>query len=86
MMMMKMIFWSNCWNEFGRGNQSTRRKPAPAHFVDHKIPHDDPVSNAGPQRWEASDLPLELWRGLLSTVTSVKQYEIPLIALLFYTI
>jgi hypothetical protein len=26
---MKMIFWSNWWNEFGRGNRSTRRKPAP---------------------------------------------------------
>jgi hypothetical protein len=25
------------------------------HFVHHKIPHDDPVSNPGPQRWEASD-------------------------------
>jgi hypothetical protein len=33
------------------------------HFVHHKIPHDDPVSNPGPQRWEASDYPLELWRG-----------------------
>jgi hypothetical protein len=30
LMMMKMIFWSNWWNEFGRGNRSTRRKPAPA--------------------------------------------------------
>jgi hypothetical protein len=29
-MMMKIIFWSNWWNEFGRGNRSTRRKPAPA--------------------------------------------------------
>jgi hypothetical protein len=25
------------------------------HIVHHKIPHDDPVSNPGPQRWEASD-------------------------------
>jgi hypothetical protein len=25
------------------------------HFVHHKIPHDDSVSNPGPQRWEASD-------------------------------
>jgi hypothetical protein len=30
MMMMKMIFWRNWWNEFGRGNRSTRKKPAPA--------------------------------------------------------
>jgi hypothetical protein len=25
------------------------------HFVHHKMPHDDPVSNPGPQWWEASD-------------------------------
>jgi hypothetical protein len=25
------------------------------HFAHYKIPHDDPVSNPGPQRWEASD-------------------------------
>jgi hypothetical protein len=25
------------------------------HFVYHKFPHDDPVPNPGPQRWEASD-------------------------------
>jgi hypothetical protein len=25
------------------------------HFVHHKIPHDDQVSNPGPQQWEASD-------------------------------
>jgi hypothetical protein len=25
------------------------------HFVHHKISHDNPVSNPGPQRWEASD-------------------------------
>jgi hypothetical protein len=25
------------------------------HFVHHRIPHDDLVSNPGPQRWEASD-------------------------------
>jgi hypothetical protein len=30
LMMMKIIFWSNRLNEFGRGNRSTRRKPAPA--------------------------------------------------------
>jgi hypothetical protein len=28
--LMMMIFWSNWWNEFGRGNWSTRRKPVPA--------------------------------------------------------
>jgi hypothetical protein len=25
------------------------------HFFHHTIPHDDPVSKPGPQRWEASD-------------------------------
>jgi hypothetical protein len=25
------------------------------HFVHYKISHDNPVSNPGPQRWEASD-------------------------------
>jgi hypothetical protein len=41
------------------GNLSRR------HFVHQKIPHDDPVSNPGPQRWETSDKPLKLWCGLL---------------------
>jgi hypothetical protein len=40
------------------------------HFVNHNIPHDDPVSNPGLQRWEASDLPLELWRGQLRKLRS----------------
>jgi hypothetical protein len=35
------------------------------HFVHHKIPHDYPVSTPGPLRWEASNQPLKLWRGLL---------------------
>jgi hypothetical protein len=47
--MMMMIFLEQVVDEFGRGNQPRR------HFVHHKIPHDDPVSNPGPQRWEASD-------------------------------
>jgi hypothetical protein len=53
MMMMKMIFGAiggmNLAGEtevFG-GNLPRR------HFVHHKIPHDDQVSNPGPQRWEA---------------------------------
>jgi hypothetical protein len=54
-MMMKMIFWSNWWNEFGRGTEVLGGNLPRRHFVHHKIPHDDPVSNPGPQRWEASD-------------------------------
>jgi hypothetical protein len=54
MMMMKMIFWSNWWNLAGKTEVLGGNLP-PRHFVHHKILHDDPVSNPGPQRWEASD-------------------------------
>jgi hypothetical protein len=55
MMMMKMFFRAiGGMNLAGEaevlgGNLHWR------HFVHYKIPHDDPVSNPGPQRWEASD-------------------------------
>jgi hypothetical protein len=39
----------------GRGNRSTRRKPAPAHFVHHKSHLTRPGIEPGPPRWEASD-------------------------------
>jgi hypothetical protein len=35
----------------GRGNRSTRRKPAPP-----KTPHDLPGREAGPPQWEASQI------------------------------
>jgi hypothetical protein len=35
----------------GRGNRSTRRKPAPVHHKPHMLPGPEP----GPPRWEASD-------------------------------
>jgi hypothetical protein len=38
----------------GRGNQSTRRKPAQCRFVHHK-PHMMPGREPGPPRWEDSD-------------------------------
>jgi hypothetical protein len=37
---MRMIFGAIGGIKIGRGNQSTRRKPAQRHFVHHKIPHD----------------------------------------------
>jgi hypothetical protein len=39
----------------GRGNRSTRRKPAPVPLCPSQIPHDQTGREPGPQRWEASD-------------------------------
>jgi hypothetical protein len=36
------------------------------HFVHHKSHMTGPGLEPGPPRWEASDLPLELWRGLFT--------------------
>jgi hypothetical protein len=41
--------------KIGRENRSTRRKPAPAHFVHHKSHMTRPGFEHGPPRWEASD-------------------------------
>jgi hypothetical protein len=41
--------------KIGRGNRSTRRKPAQGHFVDHKSHLTRPGLEPGPPRWEASD-------------------------------
>jgi hypothetical protein len=49
----------------GRGNRSTRRKPAPVPLCPPQTPHVLPRREIGPPRWEASDLPLELWYGLV---------------------
>jgi hypothetical protein len=38
----------------GRGNRSTRRKPAPVPLCPHK-PHMLPGCESGPPQWEASD-------------------------------
>jgi hypothetical protein len=39
----------------GRGNRSTRRKPAPMPLCPPQTPHAVPGREPGPQRWEASD-------------------------------
>jgi hypothetical protein len=41
-------------NGFGRGNRSTRRKPAPTPLCSPQIPLARPVGEPGPPRWEAS--------------------------------
>jgi hypothetical protein len=41
--------------KIGRGNRSTRRKPAQRHFVHHKYHLTRPGREPGPPRWEASD-------------------------------
>jgi hypothetical protein len=44
----------------GRGNRSTRRKPAPVPLCPPQTPHALLGREPGPPRWEASDWPLEL--------------------------
>jgi hypothetical protein len=39
----------------GRGNRSTRRKPAPIPLCPPQTPHALPGREPGPLRWEASD-------------------------------
>jgi hypothetical protein len=42
--------------KIGRGNRSTRRKPAPAPLSPPQIPLARTGLEPGPPRWEASDL------------------------------
>jgi hypothetical protein len=39
----------------GKGNRSTRRKPAPVPLCPPQIPHDLTEREPGPPPWEASD-------------------------------
>jgi hypothetical protein len=39
----------------GRGNRSTRRKPAPVPLCPPQTPHVLPGQEPGPPRWDASD-------------------------------
>jgi hypothetical protein len=41
--------------KIGRGNRSTRRKPAPVPIRPPQIPHDLTRARTRPPRWEASD-------------------------------
>jgi hypothetical protein len=45
-------FWSKWWNENWQGKPKYSEKTYPSATKSHMI---DPVSNPGPQRWEASD-------------------------------
>jgi hypothetical protein len=42
-------------NGFGRGNQNTRRNPAPTSLCPPQIPLTRPGRESGPPRWEARD-------------------------------
>jgi hypothetical protein len=49
-------FWSNWWNENWQGKPKYSEKTYPSATLSTKKSHmTDPVSNPGPQRWEASD-------------------------------
>jgi hypothetical protein len=48
-------FWSNLWNENWQGKPKYSEKTYPSATLSTKSHMTDPVSNPGPQRWEASD-------------------------------
>jgi hypothetical protein len=53
--MMMMIFFGAIGGINLAGETEVLGGNLPRRYFVHKIPHDDPVSNPGPQRWEASD-------------------------------
>jgi hypothetical protein len=55
MMMMMMIFGAIGGMSLAGETEVLGGNLHRRHFVHHTIPPDDPVSNPGPQRWEASD-------------------------------
>jgi hypothetical protein len=49
-------FWSNWWNELWQGKPKYSEETYPSATLSTTKSHmTDPVSNLGPQRWEASD-------------------------------
>jgi hypothetical protein len=61
--------------KIGRGNRSTRRKPAPVPHCSPQIPH-DLGSNPGPSRWKAGDQPPCYGRVECSSLCYFLQYPI----------
>jgi hypothetical protein len=57
--------------KIGRGNRILRENLPQRHFVHHKSHMTRPGFESGPPLWEASDEPLELWRGPDITCSSV---------------
>jgi hypothetical protein len=56
--------WRNWWNEDWQGKPKYSEKTCPSATVHHKSHMAKSGIEPGPPRWEASDWPLELWRGL----------------------
>jgi hypothetical protein len=56
----------------GKGNRSTRRKPAPVPLCPSHIPGALPGHEPGPPLWEYSEQPLEQWHGLTCAYARVK--------------
>jgi hypothetical protein len=73
-------FWSNWWNENWQGKPKYSGENLPQrHFVHHKIPHDNPVSNPGPRWWETSSAIIGL------TVLHLRRMKLLIIFTMKYT-
>jgi hypothetical protein len=60
-----MMMESSWWNEDWQGKPKFSEKTCPSATLSTTNPTlPDPGILPGPHRWEASDYPLELWRGL----------------------
>jgi hypothetical protein len=57
--------------KIGKGTELLGENLPQRHFVHHKSHMNRPGFEPGPLRWEASDQPLELWRGPHATLIFV---------------